>query len=97
MSSGEDDPYVAFGRCFFDDSGEEMPSRFIPCGNANFGVVTCCESGDMCLSSNACYNGQYGMTYVGGCTDETYQDDSCPDKGIWGGKLRKYPQLLQRD
>jgi hypothetical protein len=88
--SGSDNPYVSFGRCYFDDSGDEAPDRFIPCGNINFGNVTCCQSQDMCLSSNACYNPQYGMTYVAGCTDESYQDDSCPPKGPYGGESKTF-------
>jgi hypothetical protein len=95
--SGSDNPYVSFGRCYFDDSGDEAPDRFIPCGNINFGNVTCCQSQDMCLSSNACYNPQYGMTYVAGCTDESYQDDSCPPKGPYGGESKTFLNVSNPD
>jgi hypothetical protein len=82
----EDNPYVSWGKCYYDDTGDEAPSRYIPCGNVNFGHVSCCESQDMCLSSNACYNGQFGVTYLAGCTDKEYKDGTCPDKGNFYGK-----------
>ena len=83
--SGSDDPYTSFGKCYFDSSGTEAPGRFIPCGNVNYGNISCCQSGNMCLDSHACYDGLTGMTYVGGCTDESYSDTSCPQKGTYGG------------
>jgi hypothetical protein len=88
--AGEDDLFVSWGKCFFDSSGSEAPSRYIPCCNSNYGNCSCCESQDMCLSSNACYNGQYGVTYLAGCTDETYQDSTCPNKGEYSGASYHY-------
>ncbi|EXJ82156.1 hypothetical protein A1O1_08225 [Capronia coronata CBS 617.96] len=73
-------PDISNGTCYYAN-GEEAPSRFIPCGNEALGHKACCESLDMCLSSNACYNGQYGVTYLAGCTDPSYEDSRCPDKG----------------
>ncbi|EXJ77334.1 hypothetical protein A1O3_09560 [Capronia epimyces CBS 606.96] len=78
-------PDISNGTCYYAD-GEEAPSRFIPCGNEAIGHKACCESLDMCLSSSACYNGQYGVTYLAGCTDSTYDDPRCPDKGDFSGQ-----------
>ncbi|KIW99713.1 uncharacterized protein Z518_11126 [Rhinocladiella mackenziei CBS 650.93] len=82
-------PDISNGTCYYAN-GEEAPSRYIPCGNEALGHKPCCESLDMCLSSNACYNGQYGVTYLAGCTDPDYLDSKCPDKGdfadqTWAG------------
>ncbi|KEF52762.1 uncharacterized protein A1O9_11179 [Exophiala aquamarina CBS 119918] len=73
------DPDISNGTCYYRD-GSRLSSRYIPCGNGALGHKTCCESLDMCLSSRACYNGQYGVTYLAGCTDPNYQDATCPDK-----------------
>jgi hypothetical protein len=81
----DSNPDISRGHCYFDDSGEEAPSRYIPCGNSETGHLSCCESGDNCLSSRACYNGQFGVTYLAGCTDESYESDSCPFKGDYSG------------
>ena len=96
MSDNDNNPNISWGRCFFDNSGDEAPSRYIPCGNANFGHVACCESQDMCLSSNACYNGQFGVTYLSGCTDQAYDDQTCPDKGEYFGEHTYRNLYLQR-
>jgi hypothetical protein len=53
----QSDSLVSNGTCYYD-SGKRANSRYIPCGNDAFGHITCCESGDMCLSNNACFNGQ---------------------------------------
>jgi hypothetical protein len=50
-------PDISNGTCYYTN-GEEAPSRFIPCGNDVLGHKSCCESLDVCLSSNACYNAQ---------------------------------------
>ncbi|KAK1772036.1 hypothetical protein QBC33DRAFT_173434 [Phialemonium atrogriseum] len=34
----------------------------------------------MCLANKACYNGEFGVTYLAGCSDPDYNDSSCPDK-----------------
>ncbi|KAK0742041.1 hypothetical protein B0T21DRAFT_123703 [Apiosordaria backusii] len=80
------DIFISNGTCY-GSAGEELDSSFIPCGNAAFGPVTCCGAGDVCLSHNACFGvhgtpGSYGadLTYLAGCTDESYRDGSCPDK-----------------
>lgn len=80
------DIYISNGTCY-GSAGNELDRSFIPCGNAAFGPVTCCGAGDVCLSNNACFGvhgtpGSYGadLTYLAGCTDESYRDGSCPDK-----------------
>ncbi|OAG35878.1 hypothetical protein AYO21_09961 [Fonsecaea monophora] len=73
-------PDISNGTCYYYD-GVEADSRYIPCGNAALGHKSCCESLDMCLSSHACYNGQFGVTYLAGCTDSSYDDPVCPRKG----------------
>ncbi|EXJ71241.1 uncharacterized protein A1O5_05047 [Cladophialophora psammophila CBS 110553] len=73
-------PDISNGTCYYDDS-MQANSRYIPCGNAALGHKSCCESLDMCLSSHACYNGQFGVTYLAGCTDSSYDDPACPRKG----------------
>ncbi|KIX95132.1 uncharacterized protein Z520_09048 [Fonsecaea multimorphosa CBS 102226] len=78
-------PDISNGTCYYYD-GMEADSRYIPCGNAALGHKSCCESLDMCLSSHACYNGQYGVTYLAGCTDSSYDDPVCPDKGEFQGQ-----------
>ncbi|CAK7229941.1 hypothetical protein SCUCBS95973_007402 [Sporothrix curviconia] len=48
-----------------------MDSRFIPCGNADAQVQTCCWQGDVCLADKACF-GMHDSgfdTYLAGCTD----------------------------
>ncbi|OAP54509.1 hypothetical protein AYL99_10957 [Fonsecaea erecta] len=73
-------PDISNGTCYYYD-GTQADSRYIPCGNVALGHKSCCESLDMCLSSHACYNGQFGVTYLAGCTDSSYDDPVCPDKG----------------
>ncbi|KAF2708866.1 hypothetical protein K504DRAFT_290526 [Pleomassaria siparia CBS 279.74] len=67
-------------RCFYDKD-QLAPDYIIPCytgwGNAHF---SCCKVGNKCLEHNACYDSDTGNTYQYGCTDETYQDPSCPQK-----------------
>ncbi|KAK0614684.1 hypothetical protein B0T14DRAFT_570590 [Immersiella caudata] len=79
---------VSHGTCY-SDQGVEADAAFIPCGNDAFGHVTCCGRGDWCLMSNACYNQEFGITYLQGCSDPDYQDPSCPDKSVFPG----YPWL----
>lgn len=51
----------------------------------------------MCLSSNACYNAQFGVTYVAGCTDKNYKDGMCPDKGPYYGRIQIPMNILPSD
>ncbi|OHW93451.1 hypothetical protein CSPAE12_07889 [Colletotrichum incanum] len=74
-------PFITNGTCFHGP-GEEVEEWF-PCGNAVLGDKTCCQGGDMCLSSNACYNGRFGITYLAGCSDPEYRHPSCPNKGAF--------------
>ncbi|KAL2177090.1 uncharacterized protein P884DRAFT_201350 [Thermothelomyces heterothallicus CBS 202.75] len=75
---------ISNGTCFYA-RGKTSNLRFIPCGNAVFGNIHCCQAGDTCLEDSACYNGRYGTTYLAGCTDPDYEDESCPDKTLWDG------------
>jgi hypothetical protein len=75
---------VSNGTCFWAPNIESDP-RFIPCGNAAFGDVHCCQAGDYCLADGACYNDRWGTTYLAGCTDVFYEDPSCPDKQSYNG------------
>ena len=77
--------YISNGTCY-TGPGVEAASDFIPCGNDFYGHVSCCQKGDNCLGSNACYNIEYEVTYLAGCSDPNYQDESCPDKGAFGGE-----------
>ncbi|RYP49582.1 hypothetical protein DL768_004703 [Monosporascus sp. mg162] len=76
--------FVSNGTCY-SAPGEELDGSFIPCGNDAFGHQTCCGAGDNCLSNHACFGihgegyGSY-LTYMAGCTDPDYEDQSCPDK-----------------
>ena len=78
------DPYTSNGTCYWQ-AGKKSNSQFIPCGNVAFGNIPCCESGHWCLSSRACFG--LGVTYLAGCTDSQYEDESCPNKGDYGSKL----------
>jgi hypothetical protein len=73
------DVLISNGTCYLA-AGEQASSNFIPCGNDYYGHKSCCQAGDLCLSNNACFNDQYGVTYLAGCSDESYSDSSCPDK-----------------
>lgn len=80
----DDDIHVSNGTCY-SSKGEKLDGSFIPCGNNAFGYQTCCGAGDNCLADNSCYGVYktgYGsqLTYMAGCTDPEYEDDSCPDK-----------------
>ncbi|KAJ0161380.1 hypothetical protein CTA2_6323 [Colletotrichum tanaceti] len=78
---GAPNPFITNGTCF-RGPGQEVAEWF-PCGNAVLGDKTCCQGGDMCLSSRACYNGRFGITYLAGCSDPEYRHPSCPDKGVF--------------
>lgn len=72
-------PYISNGTCYVAP-GVESDGSFIPCGNDAFGHVNCCKAGDKCLMFNACYDAEFGLTYLLGCSDPDYADESCPDK-----------------
>lgn len=80
------DPEMADERLFRSNGtcwtgpGIRADDDFIPCGNDLFGRKTCCGLGDMCLSSLACYNARFGLTYLLGCTDPEFKHESCPNK-----------------
>ncbi|KAK2055077.1 hypothetical protein LY76DRAFT_648637 [Colletotrichum caudatum] len=78
---GAPNPFVANGTCFHGPG--EAVDEWFPCGNAALGDKSCCQGGDMCLSSRACYNGRFGITYLAGCSDPEYSHPSCPDKGAF--------------
>lgn len=76
--------WVSNGTCF--TGAGSATDVMIPCGNAYFGHVACCQASDFCLSSSVCYNNEFGTTYVTGCTDPDYSDAVCPDKFDDSGK-----------
>ena len=101
-------PYVSNGTCY-GAPGSTLDKSFIPCGNTAFGFQTCCGAGNTCLADNACF-GYYGsggtdgsgsyLTYIAGCTDPSYGDETvCPQKEIAGesrGRQRESPADLGR-
>jgi hypothetical protein len=58
------------------------PSFVVPCVD-NDEEVACCSLGDVCLSGNSCWNNQTSTVYQYGCTDITYNDQTCPSKCGW--------------
>jgi hypothetical protein len=78
------DPSISNGTCVYA-RGKRATRNFIPCGNAVFGDIHCCQAGDNCLEDNACYNSKHGTTYLAGCTDFDYDDPSCPNKKSYDG------------
>ena len=70
---------VSNGTCYMAD-GRESGGAMIPCGNDYFGHVACCQAGDKCLESNACFNDAFDVTYIAGCTDASFEDLNCPWK-----------------
>lgn len=86
---------ISNGTCYWAPDQKTDPI-FIPCGNDAFGHKTCCQAGDKCVSSSACYNDLYGVTYLVGCSDPDYVDDSCPEKPGLAGKQRLPSPYYQR-
>ncbi|KAJ9602101.1 hypothetical protein H2200_013461 [Cladophialophora chaetospira] len=81
QSAMEDyDPDISNGTCYYSN-GNEANSRYLPCGNAALGHKTCCESLD-----------KYGVTYLAGCTDQSYDDAACPTKIGPDGNLQMQEQ-----
>ncbi|KAK0621760.1 hypothetical protein B0T17DRAFT_455628, partial [Bombardia bombarda] len=70
---------ISNGTCYISE-GVEADKSFIPCGNNALGHVSCCRANDVCLRSNTCFTGQWYTTYMVGCTDPSYEDESCPNK-----------------
>ncbi|CAK7568460.1 MAG: hypothetical protein SEPTF4163_006451 [Sporothrix epigloea] len=78
---------ISNGHCY---AGPNMPmdNRFIPCGNAEAQVQTCCWQGDFCLADRACFGIHDGgfNTYLAGCTDVNWNTSdpvivrACPIK-----------------
>ncbi|KAH8895643.1 hypothetical protein GQ53DRAFT_681163, partial [Thozetella sp. PMI_491] len=77
-------PYISNGTCYYSPYLETVPA-FLPCGNDAIEYHTCCQAGDMRLSSKACYNWDTGVTYLAGCSDPKYTDSSCPNKQNFPG------------
>ncbi|KAK8058557.1 hypothetical protein PG994_009005 [Apiospora phragmitis] len=75
---------ISNGTCY-KSTDEESYRDYIPCGNVASGQhYQCCSKGDICLSSNACFNiGDSQNTYLAGCTDQSYKADACPNKGVY--------------
>lgn len=77
--AGEPNIFISNGTCY-SGPNLEADQGMIPCGNAFYGPISCCQAGDSCLMSGACFNGKYWTTYVAGCTDPEYNSTACPDK-----------------
>jgi hypothetical protein len=66
-------------QCYFDAGAPNRgPANLVPCMNT--GQSACCLLGDICLSGNTCWNYDTGNLYQYGCTDITYEDETCPYK-----------------
>lgn len=74
--SDDIDLFISNGTCYYgvDQVADES---MIPCGNDANGHVACCQAGDNCLSHNVCFNSAFGVTYISGCSDNTYVHYSC--------------------
>lgn len=81
--AAQPNPFVSNGTCY--SSRNETAVDMLPCGNDYFGHVGCCQHDDDCLLDSTCFNNEYGVTYVAGCTDPTYNDTTCPSKGVLSG------------
>lgn len=71
--------FISNGTCY-SDAHLEADGAMIPCGNDANDHIACCQAGDNCLESSVCYNPEYGVTYVSGCSDPSYEHPSCPNK-----------------
>jgi len=65
-------------QCFYA-ADKRAGSSIVPCSSGP-GYASCCQLGDICLSDSACWNAEYNVTYLYGCTDSTYTDYTCPYK-----------------
>ncbi|KAI1341411.1 hypothetical protein F5Y15DRAFT_376035 [Xylariaceae sp. FL0016] len=76
-------PNLSNGTCYVD--ARTLPAKIdlLPCGNVATGQhYACCSPGDNCLSSNACFNMDTGITYIAGCTDPIFgiRSGACTQK-----------------
>lgn len=69
--------------CYVKTNGKILQDdNVIPCTTRD-GVQACCSKGDQCGHYGFCYvpyPESYTMSpyYIGGCTDQTFEDESCP-------------------
>jgi hypothetical protein len=78
--------------CYFGPGATNRgPPSLVPCNGT--GASTCCLLGDTCLSGNTCYNYATGDLYQYGCTDITYEDETCPYKCGWSPTLSPWTAL----
>ena len=73
------------GTCY-TSAGMKGNVDVAPCSDTEQSVA-CCNLGDICLENNACFNYEYGVTYIYGCTDPSYTDPACPYKCHYIGGL----------
>lgn len=71
--------FISNGTCYLRID-LEADEAMIPCGNDANDHVACCQAGDNCLESSVCFNSDFGVTYLAGCTDPDYEHPSCPNK-----------------
>ncbi|KAK6368933.1 hypothetical protein LTR64_007092 [Lithohypha guttulata] len=76
------DPNISNGTCYYAKNKQADPV-YAPAGNVVFGHTYCCQLGDklntgtsVCVTQKTPY-----YTYIAGCTDPDYSDQSCPYKG----------------
>ncbi|KAF2973497.1 hypothetical protein GQX73_g223 [Xylaria multiplex] len=92
----EINPSMSNGSCW-SNVNTALGIDYIPCGNvADGNSYACCRTEDNCLSSNACYNGKFGITYLAGCTTPDFSGPACQHKGqfvnqSWVGLTRCDP------
>ncbi|KAL1878191.1 hypothetical protein Daus18300_002108 [Diaporthe australafricana] len=77
--SDDIDIFVSNGTCY-SSAHLKADSAMIPCGNDANDHAACCQAGDNCLESSVCYSPEYGVTYISGCSDPSYEHPSCPNK-----------------
>jgi len=87
-------PNISLGTCYLGPN-QPAAANFIPCGNYAYDTYACCQAGDNCLGSNACYNYRGDITYIAGCTDSSYSSSKCPNKGSYPNQ--QWAGLVQCD
>ncbi|KAI0540653.1 hypothetical protein GGR58DRAFT_521714 [Xylaria digitata] len=94
----EINPSMSNGSCWANVN-VALGIDYIPCGNvADGNSYACCHTSDICLSSSACYNGKFGITYLAGCTSQDFSGPACQHKGqfvnqSWVGLTRCDPDV----